>query len=396
MSHTCLTRAKVLDLMGLEPTSTSKMGPSIWALQALSSCERCWEPIDALRNEVEEVPITTRSPFAALFQRLVHPQASRVSHLRALTRVQVAPLGLYRLLLEEIAEQLPNSSPRNGQLLFLMYGILLDEIPSQGKHWHDLQALAASYAAVFFERQGWDVHADGKQRQAARHLQRGTGAKDLRATQLACLAERLHHRGHHIDAFAHMQCAIHLTSEDPARRVELLMFCAIMRTESQNPWQKIPRQVWRAWEQLLEAEYLADLHELHLQEPILRQLVVIEQVLADLGLNTHGILILCLLNHHQRRLGVDADLCCHPPETWQREVAPFTSLCLAWSAGQPVTAEAREKVAALLASSPQGTATARAFQAQLHDLWEKYPEGTLAADFLVPLIETLGQLCPAA
>ena len=278
MSHVCLTRAQLLELMNLGSAPTSQLGASMRALEKLSHCGECWQPVEELREEGLHVSLASRSPLAALFRRLVRTEASRVSHLMALAKVRTAPLGLYRLLLEEIAEVLPLCGLGSGQQYFLLFEVLLGKIVAADIHVHDLQTLAACYAAVFFERQGWKEHADGKQRQAEHHLLRGTGSKHLKATYFACLAERQHTRGEHGDALALMQLSIELAVDIPARRAELLMFCAALHLEV--PGDHDSQKLRCAWEQLLEAKQLAEVHASQLLETIQRQLVLVEQALA--------------------------------------------------------------------------------------------------------------------
>ena len=390
MSHKCLTRSALLELIELEPPLVTTLPTSLRAMKALSHCDACWKPFKAVGTILEGKLYETTNPFATLFRTLATRHVRRISHKKALDDVR-KPFGLYRLLLEEIIDLVPVVEPRDGQHLFLLFEVVLSEISSTGHALHDLRARAACYQSVYYERLELPARAGELQREAEHHLRRGSKDPDLRATFLACQAERLHAKQQHDDAFAHMRRALDLVEGD--RRAELLVFLASIRRESQKPGD---RQMQKAWEHLLEAEHLVEIHAPYFLEAVLRKLLVVESALVALAGGPLSLLLRCLRNHHMRRLGLGEWKFEDDLPSCQMEESGFAALFLAWSEGQPIDESAWEEVTGQLTSSTQSRVFADTFQAQLIGLWERYPDGHLAEAFLKPLMDTFERLRPAA
>ncbi len=390
--HQCLTQGHVLDLLA-NPLPPSSPALLFSALQSLSQCDRCWIPIKALRNQSPH-PSKNNSPFASFFYTLITRRVWRAAHRAALWEVRSSPFGVYRLLLEEIVEHLPANHPADNQQALLLFDLLLEKIRDSSPQWHDLVARTAAVQALLWNHHGDPGRAKEELRRATYHRGRGTGDKELHASILASNGEVLH-PNHPGEAMACVRRALHLVSELPLRKLELLFQLAEMHLH----WQELGE----AWQLFLDAEELADEHAHYLLESVWQRLLDVEVGLVIFGEEHKRTLYFCIGNYHARCLGFTVRGACPPfrplePQPTQPGCtvaqAQLESLCLAWSAGHDIRCADWWEMQQLLANSGAAKKSFEALYKQLTDLWVRYPGGRLAQDFLEPLVACLDQMSP--
>ena len=379
MSHTCLTPGDVLALIRHQ-----NLYPGCFpaALEQLGTCPECWQAIADLQGQPLEIPGGLRGPFTSLFTSLVTQEGHTASHSKALADVREGRHGPYRLLLEEGAAFLAYADLRSGQQTLLCFSLLLDHLPASPEQ-HDLKARAAVLAALFWGANGFHVRSSQEFQEAKRHRSKGTGDPELHATVLGAEAELSV-----LPALvnANISKALELVAEFPERRVELLFQFGVKLN--------LLGDETEAWEQLIEAENLAERYSPHLLLPIRSELLVLESQRGGTAPDTaERLFYLCLSLHHVCAVRGEA---LQEPGTLEgvigRAAGNFSRLCLALAAGQPLHEGHFREAGQQLRRSEAGLQFFEGFFSRVFSLQKRFPEGQLSRELLIPLLEHMQKL----
>ena len=379
MSHSCLKPEQVLALIQSDQ-HYPKSFPAV--LFQLAGCPSCWGAIDRLRGQPITLPGGLLSPFKAFFISLVTREGHTASHRRVLSKVREGGIeGLYRLLLEEGVAYLPYADLRRGQSTLLIGTVLLAGLsPSPNRT--DLEARLAVIAALFWGANGFRLRSSEELAKAKRHRLQGTGDPELHATilgaeaELSVLPDLVH---------TNISEALELVVDFPERRVELLFQFGHKLILLGEPLE--------AWERLIEAEQLAESYFPCLLPPIRSELLVLESSRGRTAPEpAERLFYQCLSLHHVRGMQGEA---LQAPATLEgatgRAIGTFARHCLALAAGQEVSdAEVAEAVRVAQQGAP-GLQFLGKFFTRVSALQQRFPEGRLARELLLPLLGHMQQ-----